>query len=588
MLDSLERASAPGFEDDITAERVRVELGQHRPDLALQHLVDFGDANGALTNELAALNVEALLQASEIAATRGEADLADELLEKAERMDATVGLPWRARSRMLLETAADTSRYGRDLADVIRAARSAYQNGDVDQATAKYGIAIAQARESGRGELGREFELTRASILLQAGRYIDSADGFLTVADGADDVDEAGDAHLLYAYCLGKQWERQASPERRAAYVAALEDHRDRFAARSSSSEATWMLAAILDSGNEWESAIAVYGELPPEHTRADQARARIGALYEQQLQHLRETEQPTSEWEDRAVAQLVSFIDYFPVPPARLDRLQSEVAVRLARILLSHRSARYVDADALLMRVQQSYDVAVREAGQNRQDVDPAWEEMSLAATRLQIVTFAGQQRAEESQQLLDKLNQTGPEELLAILSGLADISQNTDERVRRELADLQIQAADRLMRQRDQLDVRSQWLLDETRAEAYEARRRPHDALIVYESMLEREPRNRRLVRKCAELYASTGNPEELQQSYEYWKRLVGLEEQGERGWLEARYELAACSFELGQPEEAGKIVGVTKLLYPDMGGADLRTRYTELEGRIAAGDE
>lgn len=586
LLDALERDS-PGLADEVAAERVRLRLDQDRADQALQLLVDFMEAHGALTNELAALNVEALLQAREAALARNETGLAAELLHKAERMDATIGVPWRARSRMLLETAADRTRYGVELADVIRAARSAWQNGDVDRASEQYGLAVDHARDSNQGELATELQLTRASILLQTGRFAAAAAEFQAVAAQAGDAGQGGDAHLLYAYCLGKQWEQQPAPERRSEYVRALEEHRERFAARDSAAEAAWMLASVLDAGNEWEAAIVTYRELPPDHPRAGQARARIAALHEQHLQHMRETGQPTSGWEDRAVEELLGFIDFFPVPPARLDPLQAGTAVRLARLLLDHRSPRYADADALLQRVQQSHDVAVREAEPDRRPVDPAWNELARSATRLQIVALAGQQRTAEARQLLNRLNQTGPDELLAMLSGLADISRNTDEQVRRELADLQIQAADRLLEQRDRLDAESRRLLDETRAEAYEARRRPHDALIVYQSMLEQEPRNRQLVRKCAELLASTGDPRELRLAYDYWKRLVSLERQGERSWLEARFELADCGLELGQVEEARKLVGVTKLLYPELGGADLRRRYADLEARIAAAE-
>lgn len=587
LLDALELEAQPGFDDEILAERVRVELDQSRADLALRQLLDFSKAHGPLSGELAALNVEALLQAWEAAVAAGESELATDLMSEAERIDATINGPWRVRSRTLLDTAADTARYGSELANGIRAAQAAYRSGDAAQAAEQYALAVQQARDSNQNALGRELQLTRSSILLQSGRFAEAAEGFQSVADGSDDTEQAGDADLLYAYCLGKQWEQQRSAEHRSAYIAALEEHRERFASRSSSQEATWMLASVLDAGNEWEAAIARYGELPPDHPRAGQARARIAVLYERQLESLRDASQPTSEWEDRAVEDLTGFLDYFPVPPARLDPSQAEIAVRLARILLDHRRPRYADADALLQRVQQSRDIAAREAEQSRQTLDPAWSELSLAATRLQIVALAGQQRTSEARRLLNSLSQAGPGELLAMLSGLADISQNTGEQVRRELADLQIQAADRLMEQRDQLDAESQWLLDETRAEAYVARNRPHDALIVYQAMLRQQPRNRDLVRTCAELLASTGDVQELRQAYDYWKRLVNLEQQGSRGWLEARYELAACGLELGRPEEARKLVGVTKLLYPELGGADLKARYLDLEGRIADAD-
>ena len=56
----------------------------------------------------------------------GEPELAAELIQEAESIDASLRSGWRARSRALLEAARESSHYGPELAPLIRAARAAW------------------------------------------------------------------------------------------------------------------------------------------------------------------------------------------------------------------------------------------------------------------------------------------------------------------------------------------------------------------------------------------------------------------------------------------------------------------------------
>ena len=55
------------------------------------------------------------------------------------------------------------------------------------------------------------------------------------------------------------------------------------------------------------------------------------------------------------------------------------------------------------------------------------------------------------------------------------------------------------------------------------------------------------------------------------------------GSLEWLEMRYQVARLCWRLGQTEECRKLLGVTRLLYPQLGDAELRTQYEQLQRKV-----
>ena len=51
----------------------------------------------------------------------------------------------------------------------------------------------------------------------------------------------------------------------------------------------------------------------------------------------------------------------------------------------------------------------------------------------------------------------------------------------------------------------------------------------------------------------------------------------------WLTARRSVIECSIRLEQFDEARKLMNVTRLLYPELGGSELKARFVELEKRL-----
>jgi hypothetical protein len=585
LAESLRRGPLPlSISDRVLAELVRVDLARQRPDEALQRLLDRQPRTVPLSEELRCLNVEALLQAWQTAREKGDQKLADDLRAEAERIDAELRSAWRARSRALLDTARDAADYGPELAGAMHAARAAFQNGDVPGSLEKFGQAIDQARNSGRTGLAGELQLNRGSILLQQGEHEPAATDFRAAADALTDRDQAAQAHLLYAFCLGKLWEGQRVAERREAYVAALAEHRTRFDGLPSALEAVWMQAALAEAERRPADAIAAYAAIPLDHARGQLARARIAALHEQVLDGLRAAGEPTAEWEAQAIAGLTAFLDTMPVPPVRLAPLEAEVALRMGRIILNQPEPDYVDADALLDRVIGSYQIAEREAARDQAPaIDPAWAPLYQAATQLRIVSLAGQDRPADALQVIDGLTQTDPRVLLAVLGGLGEVALRIAPERRRALGEVQVRAAERLREHRAALDAAGARRVDECLAEAYAIVGRPNDALSVYEPLLAQAPRDKRLLRAAAVLLSSLDKPERLEKARSCWRQLEKLEEHGSPAWFDARYEVAAVTLKLREAPEFRRLMSITRELYPELGGPELKQKFARLESQV-----
>lgn len=569
------------FRNPAAAEAARIELLRGDVDAALERLAR-GDTTGA-QDELLCVGVEARLLAAQQAAEQGEKDRAHEWLEQAAAIDRQISGAWRARSAALLEAARQSAEYGGDLAPLVLAARAAHQHGDVPAAIEQYRRAVEAAQTAARPELAAELLRTRASILLAVERYEEASEDFLAAAQGPGDLGRRAEAHLLSAYCRGKLWEARPTQARREAYAAVLEQHRAQYSDQPTHIEATWMLAAFHEARLQWADALELYRLVPSDHPRGPLARVRIAALHRQILQHLQQTGQPRDDWEDRALAELTGFVDLMPLPPAALSTRDAEVALVFARIVLDHRAPRYDDADALLDRVVDSSRTATRQAELDGRLADPAWAPLEQAAEQLRIVSLAGQDRLEEARERLGRLSDADPEAVLEVLDGLCEVAGAVRAERRSALAQVQLEAAEELLRRKVDLDETGQRRLDECLAQAFAALGRPNDAARAYRRLLERSPDDRQLLATAAEGLTATGLPQALREAKSLWRRLEALEKPGSRAWLTARLQVARTAHQLGEYEECRKLLRVTRLLYPELGGEELRARFDQLEAAL-----
>lgn len=601
LLDAIEKKQPPTEVLDRTAVvRVRLLLAGGRTADAAQFLIDYRRLRRALPGELGFLKVKTSAALWEIAEQQGDKELSAKLFKQVEshveRADVEVGGYWGYRCRLLLESARATRLYGRELTALMQQAEALYRNGRTDEAVQAYREAANAAEKSGRTELVVELAYTEGSIELHAGRFEQAGDVFGRLANEHPQSQRAAAAHLLRAYSLGRLYEKERTKSRRLVYTEALHVHRKRFATDPTAVEATWMLAVLEESRLQMTAALELYLEIPPDHARGPAAQVAVARCYEFVLLRLRELKQPVGDWESDATGKLAGIASTFPAEPQSLSREQAEVALRFARILLNRDRPDFDKADRLLERVFASRKgLDGREAPpvtssprRAKPQVDAqlaGWKPLVTSATQLRIVSLAGRGEFETARSLVADLSAAGPSDVLATLDGLMELAGRADDQTRRKLGELQLRTAIELHDRREKLSQADQRRLDRCLAQAYAAVGRPEQAAGIYESLLAHSPDDRKLIKRIAELLLDLGTRESVAKARNHWRKLESFEKPGSRDWLNARYSVALCSYSLEDYDDCRKLLAVTRLLYPELGGADLREKYDRLQARLDA---
>ena len=200
-------------------------------------------------------------------------------------------------------------------------------------------------------------------------------------------------------------------------------------------------------------------------------------------------------------------------------------------------------------------------------------------AAKQLRVVSLAGQRRIDEADRLIESLEASGPDELLALLDGLASVTARCDVGTQRLVAELQLRASQSMADAPAKLTEPQRVRMWRARAEAFAATGQPSKAVAVYQQLVEKSPRDPKLLRTAAEMFESLESTAGNQQAKMTWRKLEAVLKAGSLEWLDARWHVIRSCRKLGENAEADKLLKVTKLLYPDLGGDAMRVRFDEL---------
>ena len=525
--------------------------------------------------------------------------------------EKTVGGYWSYRCRVLFGFLKDARQHGPDVAVALRKAQTAFEAKQWKAAAAEYATAADLAAKSGDKKLAARLAFTAGSIEMQAEDFAAAAGVFQKLVRDFPKASRAAEADLLAAYCLGRVYDALRTKARRLAYSQALAEHRRRFPKSPTIHEAAWMLATLHEYRGQTTDALKLYLSIPVGHPRAAAGRLAAARSYETIIARLRDLKKPDDRraWEEHASVKLGEIIAGFPKHPAAWDTSQAEVALRTARIHLNRSPPRYDPAEPLLERVIASADAALGKAESGRRKAESPggrfppsafrfWTAARGAARQLRIVSLAGTGRFDDAQTLLTDLEKSGPADVLAVLDGLMQVA-TLDVRsdrlqpakgpaeaghykpgaVREKLGELQLKTAQALNRNRGKLKPSEQAWLDRCLAQAYESAGRTQDSVAVYEKLLAKSPRNREMLTKVATMLGESSDRESLRKARGHWQTLQSFEKPGMPLWLTARYHVARCSFRLADYAECRKLLTVTGLLYPELGGAELRGKYESL---------
>jgi tetratricopeptide (TPR) repeat protein len=588
MLSALEKGIAAvddNLLDEVAAERIRVLLERHQAVTALEVTKHIRTGRQRLSGELWFLRTRALVAVRDLAAARNDKDLAASLRAEAEltlqRCDEQVGGFWSRRCRALWEATRTAEKYGPELDALMQQARADFLGGRIEPALKGYARGEVAARASGQTDLALELGYTRASILLQEKQYESAATEFLRLADEYPQGARVAAAHLNGAYCLGRLYDGQKTQSRRERYTEALDRHIEQFAADPTADDARFFKAQLEEQRLQATGALPLYLKVAASHPRSAEARAGAARCFETIMVRMRERRLPSLDFERTAIDTLQQFI-----PPVK-DKIsdapwaaaQSEVALHLSAILLLTDPPRFDLAEPLLGRV-------VERTLQIKDDDEQAdrWRRIHQRAESLRVVAMAGNGRPLEAERLLDSLAAASPRDLLVIVELLAPFASSQNRQRQVQYVALQLHAIRQLSKHRGELSRDEQGQLDQSLARAYLANGQITKALEIYERQAADAAKDANRQREIAVLLSETGQRECIVLARQCWRRIESLTKQGTPDWLGARLGVISTGIKLGDTAEAKKLLAVTRLLYPELGGADLKSRFLAAERELA----
>jgi Tfp pilus assembly protein PilF len=129
----------------------------------------------------------------------------------------------------------------------------------------------------------------------------------------------------------------------------------------------------------------------------------------------------------------------------------------------------------------------------------------------------------------------------------------------------------------------------LDRQMVEIYRRNAQSQQATAVYERLVQRHPRDARLVRDFATFLLSQSREDATRRGLQLLQSLDRVHPAGSLDWFENRLAMAESLTRLEKWGEAEKLLKKTRLLYPKLGTAEQRTRADSLLRQAqAAGPE
>ena len=591
QIDAFEKLSPPPqIADSLLAERVRVLMAQKNFRDGAALLASREKDDTPRTGELGLVEIQLSVAewraANRQAGARLPADLRQQLENWSDRLRQDVGGIWSARADLLVSQLRDIEQYGPGLARLVGRAQAAFSTGNLQEAVKIYGEAAGKANADGRADLAFQFGFTRASIEIKDHRWEEAAADLQELAEQFPKDPKAAQSHLLAAYALGKSWDAQPSPARAEEYTRALNEHRSRYQSSPTVPEATWMLAEFEERNRRPDSALELYRSIPASHKRGSAARIAIARCYEMSLDNLRERREPGAALEQEAVQALQRLLGGTQAGTGAWDDDDVEIVTHLAKILLRSTPPRFDAADKTLARAGATLAARKSPAADPNGGDKPAATDVLLAQVRqLQVVSLAGQRKFQEAREMLRQASASSPAELLRILEGIVPLEADDRQDPFHDLGELQLEAALKLDEQRAGLTPAEQRRLDECLATAFIASGQSAKGLAIYESLLEKTPRDKKLLGDFARLLTRCGSQECLEKAVAVWKRLEATFPAGSPDWYPVRYELCRSLLLLKDPSEAVKLLKMTRLLYPKPESEIWQQRFAELEAQSEA---
>ncbi len=553
------------------AQQARVLLAQGKMQDAVALLGQGREVQGVIDADFDLAHLETWLAAWRESLDANQKEDAAQWQEKAvatvkdiERLHSPY---WARRAEALLAKNVTGAGVPGDLALRIRSAQGLYRQGQIDEAVNAYDGAAALAEQQGRLEQAFDWRFTAASIEHQRKHFPEAKRRFRELALSQTKHPRAGDAHLMAIYDAAQQ-ARQSSPVKLDEYASLIREHLENWPHAASANQARWYLGRLRQFERKWPEAVAALAGIEVGDEHHAEAVAAMEDCYQNWLAGLADEGQPTAERAQEAAIYFERLLLGSETPPRWPEQwspADRSAALAASKIRLEYLPDPYA-------RVEQVLSAAL--AGLPQPPAE--WRDKALGPL---AVACAGQGKFSAARQALEGAPNANVDDLFWTLTNLSRLAGASTGEAKQELGHLRMAVAQHISSQRARLTPAQQRRFDLLQASAAADSGHQAAALDLLRRLAKENPRDAEAQETLARRLAAADDRATLQEALAKWRELERHSKPDSPRWFRAKYHVADLHFRLGDPQRAAKIIQVTQVLHPDLGGQELKQKFSQL---------
>ncbi|NQU20079.1 MAG: hypothetical protein HQ567_02270 [Candidatus Nealsonbacteria bacterium] len=515
------------------AEQIRLELAAGRLPDAISVIVRPRQDAAAVSAEFDDACLDVYLTAWRAAVDAkdkaGAAQWQQQATRMVRRIDAEHGPYWARRAEMRLAGYVRGAADPGDLQMLTQAAQSSYRSGRLDDALGDYDRARQLAQKQGNADRAFELGYVAAAIEHKRRKHEAAMTRFLGIARAMPQNARAADAHLL-GIDHAAEMTKQRPKELLDGYMELLGEHLQHWPSGPTADVVHRRLGRLHAHARRWKDAIDAYRSISVADPAYRETVEALSVCYRAWLDEAVAAGKPVETLATTAADWFESLLkDSRGALPEKWNSMQREAVVAAARLRLN-----YTTGGDRYSRAEHALQAAIDDSA----DATPAWRS---AAESLLVYSLAGGGRRREADAVLKRLSGGSTEAMLGMLEGLGRLARDEQVTQRRELAQLQLDAIALLP------PDRTAWSASQKRTLS------------------------------LLHVQAQANAARTAKAALEKWRELEKKSRPQSPRWFLAKYRVAEMHCEMGNKQQAKKIITLLELLHPEMGG--MRTEFRAL---------
>jgi hypothetical protein len=127
----------------------------------------------------------------------------------------------------------------------------------------------------------------------------------------------------------------------------------------------------------------------------------------------------------------------------------------------------------------------------------------------------------------------------------------------------------------------------LDRAKGGAFAATGQTANAQRIYEGLVNRYPKDMAVLEDYAQMLSDSGDKKLLPLALKGWRDVQRHSRPASPRWFRAKYGQALGHLRSGNPQQAARVIKLTEVLHPELGGPAMKAKFVELLRRCQTKD-